>query len=316
MEALFLLYLMPNPKLKNMKALFTLCLCAPLWLFAQDITWFEPGTSLIYNYHAISGPQQYQAEFEISETVFAGNDCFKMEVIGNYPFLCTPFNTPLYFYASNDSVFFALEVDSNFRLAYNFNAEVGDFWDYQIPVSDVAVDFFRATVVAIDNVIIDGNEVKEMVLTYQSMYTPPHVEIYPEEIIVREFIGSINGFFIPLGNLIACDAETSINLRCFNSPSINYINPEFGSCTVSAPTANAPESLKIYPNPTSDYIKIDMPTNAESTIRILQLDGKLVFNQTGITGSERITLPELSAGMYIVEVLNTENRYFGKVLVN
>lgn len=106
-----------------------------------------------------------------------------MEVIGDYPFLCNPFDTPVYLYESNDSVFFAMEVGGNFRLAYNFNAEVGEFWDYQLPISDVAVVFFRATVVAVDNVIIDGNEVKEMILAYQSMYTPPHVEIVLEEIM-------------------------------------------------------------------------------------------------------------------------------------
>lgn len=307
---------MPNPEHQNMKAFFTLCLCAPLWVWGQDLTWFETGSSWIYNYQTVSGPEQFQAEFQISETVFAGKDCFKMEVIGDYPFLCTPFDAPIYLYASNDSVFLGMEVSGNFRLAYNFNAEVGDFWDYQLPISEVAVDFFRVHVIAVDNVMMDGNEVKEMVLTYQSMFTAPHVEIFPEEIIVRQFLGSTNGFFLPLGHLLACDAETSIALQCFNSPSINYSNPEFGSCFLSTQTVNDPESILIYPNPASDYINIKMAINTESRIRIFQLDGKLVFNQSMNSGSERINLPKLSSGMYIVEISDVESRFFRKVLVS
>ena len=146
-----------------MKALFTLCLCAPLWVFAQETTWFESGSSFIYNYQTVASPDQHQVAFEISETVFAGRDCVKMKVVGGYPFLCTPFDTPIYFYESNDSVFFAMEVDDSFRLAYNFNAEVGSGWEYALPVSESVIDYFNVEVMAVNTSMVDGNEVKGMV---------------------------------------------------------------------------------------------------------------------------------------------------------
>src|SRR5690554_711045 len=197
-----------------MKALFTLCLCAPLWVFSQETTWFESGSSFIYNYQTVASPDQYQAEFAMSEAVFADRDCVKMEAVGGYPFLCTPFDTPMYFYESNDSVFFAMEVDDNFRLAYNFNAEVGSGWEYALPVSQSVIDYFNVEVIAVNTVIVDGHEVKEMVLKYQSIAAERHVEIFPEEIRVREYLGAMNTFFIPLGHILACVAETSIALQC------------------------------------------------------------------------------------------------------
>lgn len=284
--------------------------------FSQEsLTWFEPDASWIYNYQTIAGPEQFQAAFEITETEFAGQQCVKMEVVGDYPFLCTPFDSPIYFYESNDSVFFAMEVDDNFRLAYDFNSEVGSEWEYALPVSESVINYFNVEVIAVNTVMVDGHEVKEMVLEYHSATPEPLVEIFPEEITVREFLGGINSFFIPLGHQIMCDAETSIALQCLNSISVNYINPDFGTCTVSASKVNSPESIKVYPNPANDYIYIDASFNAGAKMQILQLDGKLIFSHVIVSETERIDLPKLNAGMYIVEVSDEDNRYFGKVFI-
>ena len=298
-----------------MKAIFILLFCIPLFVFSQDNSWFEPGTSWTYNYQNWSGPDHYQVNFEISESVLAGQACAKMETVGEYPFLCAPFETPFYFYESNDSVFYASEVDNTFRLAYNFNAEPGDSWDFSIPLPEGVIEPYTVEVIEVNSLVVDGNNLKEMILNYQNVSEQPQTEIFPEEFSVIEFIGSTKGLFVPFGQLAFCDAETAIHLQCFNSSSISYINPDFETCFLSVHDIQNPLMLTFYPNPATDFITLETPFEYNSKVRIIQPDGKSVLFNTITSQSARIDLPQLSSGVYFVEILNAENRYVGKLIV-
>lgn len=299
-----------------MKSFFTILFLLPFCLFAQENSWFEPNSTWTYNYGNISGPDHYQATFGITETTFAGKACAKMDM-DNFPFMCFPVSSPYYFYESNDSIFFATGVDSTFQLAFDFNAQPGDSWTYNVPVEMTnSVENFQVNVLAVNEMDIDGNTVKELVLTYINLSLPPHsVEIYPEEISVLEFIGAIPGFFIPLGRISACDYETGLQIQCFESPTLQYTNPEFGSCILALPSANSPVKLKIYPNPARDYINIHSDISVNSILRIRQLDGKVVYTEMIDSKTERIKLPALSAGMYMVEVSTDEIKHYGKLQI-
>ncbi len=230
-----------------MKAIFTLLFYIPLFVFSQDNSWFEPGTSLTYNYQNWSGPDLYQVNFEVSDAILAGQACAKMETVGEYPFVCTPFETPFYFYESNDSVFYASEVDNTFRLAYNFNAEAGDTWDFSFPLIEGGIETYTVEVIEVNSIEIDGNNLKELVLNYQNVSEQPETEIFPEEFSVIEFIGSTKGLFVPFGQLAFCDAETAIQLQCFNSSSLSYINPDFETCFLSVDDIQKPLILNFSP---------------------------------------------------------------------
>ena len=63
------------------------------------------------------------------------------------------------------------------------------------------------------------------------------------------------------------------------------------------------EAIKIYPNPTQDYISIDNTENLAVKADIYSVTGKLVLSSS-LTGSERINVQELPAGNYILKLLD------------
>ena len=298
-----------------MKAIFTLLFIAPFCLFAQENAWFEQNTTWTFNYGNLVGPERFQVSFGMEETTLANKACVLIET-DNYPFACSPVAPPYYFYESNDSIFFATETEAVFRLAYDFNAAPGDTWEHVVPVEEFATsDTFDVEVLSVSDVDIDGSSVKKLMLAYTNTSQTPHLEIYPSEISVLEYIGSTIGFFVPLGSGIACDNETDIKLQCFDAPLLDYTNPEFGTCFLSAPSAIEPVQLKIYPNPAKDNFTIDMDFSGTSDLKIMQLDGKLVYTETIQSGLKEIQLPALTSGMYIVEVKSTKIVYVGKLQI-
>lgn len=299
-----------------MKAFFAFFCLAPLLTLAQDINWFEPGSSWTYNYQTIDGPEQFQSNFIIDGTTFADQACVIMETAGDYPFLCSPFPTPFYFYESNDSVFFATEIDSTFRLAYNFTADVGDSWPFIIPLSiDGSVETYNVEVVALSTINFDGTDVKKMLLNYQNISENPVLEIYPEEMSIIQYLGATHELFAPFGKYTFCDALSTVQIQCFNSPSLNYTNPEFGNCILSVPQASEQRVLKFYPNPARDYITITTDLTGNSMLKITQLDGKIVYYRPIDSGTEKVGIADLSVGMYIIEVSTANERSFGKLLI-
>lgn len=308
---------MNKKKIQHQKTAFIISLSLFISLngICQNPSWFEPGTSWTYNYGVVSGPERYQVTFDISEAVFADRDCVKMEAGDDYAFQCSPIAPPYYFYESNDSVFFATPEDGTFRLAYDFGAETGDTWSHIIPVEATSsVDTFQVEVLEVNEIDVAGETLKELVLAYTNV-SQNAVEIFPAEISVLEYIGATSDLFVPLGKLSPCDFETTVNIQCFSSPSFEYINPAFGTCTVAVPDIDGGEELSIYPNPASDAITINWTGNEKGRIRIIQLDGKVVLDQRLNFASAKITLPELSSGMYMVEVSNEESRNYKKLYV-
>lgn len=299
-----------------MKTLFTFLIFIPIIVVAQAPNWFEPSSSWTYNHGVVSGPEHFQSTFGIAESVFADKTCAKMEPIESSSFGCFPIQPPYYFYESNDSIFYASEIDSTFRLAYNFNAMPNESWTFIVPsdVLDLA-DTFNVVVQNVNSILIDGITIKELLLEYTNISQNPIIEIYPQEITVLEYVGALSYFLVPFGQLGFCDDETNIQLQCFVSPSFGYVNPEFETCLVSVPTLEKHNSLHIYPNPASDVITLELKENSIGTIRIMQFDGKLVFSQSLSFAEARITLPSLSPGMYLVEVINPNGRYIQKLQI-
>ncbi|MBA3898807.1 MAG: T9SS type A sorting domain-containing protein [Bacteroidetes bacterium] len=83
------------------------------------------------------------------------------------------------------------------------------------------------------------------------------------------------------------------------------------------------KALKIYPNPTKNYLNIEYnQTKATDKVhlRIMGLNGSLIYNEiiSGFAGkfSKNIDLSGISRGVYFVEILAGEERIVKKVVVN
>ena len=81
-------------------------------------------------------------------------------------------------------------------------------------------------------------------------------------------------------------------------------------------STNSPEleSLNVFPNPTSDYLRIDqngLSINGELNVSILNTQGQLIINQTG----DIIDVQALSQGMYYYKITIGEYETKGKFIV-
>lgn len=78
--------------------------------------------------------------------------------------------------------------------------------------------------------------------------------------------------------------------------------------------------MSFFPNPTKEILHINFGklTNQKSIINIVDINGKLVYNSTieNPTIIERINLPKLAKGMYLVNVTSGNNEVKKKIIID
>jgi hypothetical protein len=60
--------------------------------------------------------------------------------------------------------------------------------------------------------------------------------------------------------------------------------------------------IQIYPNPTSDFIKVIYPFEEQTTLNILSLEGKILKTIKLVSNNNIIDIKDLSTGVYIIEI--------------
>ena len=294
--------------------------------YTQDLLWLEVGSEWTYQHGVFSGPEHYQVTYGITEqTTFAGKQCAKMERISSLALGCMSLQPPFYFYVSNDSLFYANESDSTFRLIADFGASVGDSWKYQVitDIDDpVVVDTFLVTVTGVNLLNIEGNELRELELDYEwlgsSFYEDLWLGLYSDNL--TEVIGGF-GFFAPFGQLGFCDYEIDVNFQCFESPSFSYLNPEYPSCDYILGFESVESTLpSVFPNPTSGIINVEIPVSwvaSEGTVQLFNSHGQIVYNHTGsLNNLSRIDLSHYSKGIYLLSIESGNERGMAKLVVD
>jgi len=295
--------------------LFLAILITPVVLHAQNPPWLEVGSEWTYQNGHIGGPEHFQFKYGITEeTVFAGQACAKMEKLdfGMGGMWCRTLIDPYYFYESNDSLFFASELDSTFRLVADFGAMVGDSWLYILPApffddEIIVVDTFLITVTNVDIINIDDHNLRKLSLDVEWLgNSDPSLEFFQElyfDVHMIEIIGG-TGFFAPLGRYSTCDAETTVRFQCFDSENLNYINPFYPACDfiLSTNESTELEAMHIFPNPANSWVRIDGHAAAQvHRVEVYNLSGQLVRSHTlQQSGNGIIDVSALPPGMYVV----------------
>ena len=87
--------------------------------------------------------------------------------------------------------------------------------------------------------------------------------------------------------------------------------------SVDIPVVERPErEVKIYPNPTSDEIRISLPDEMENAgIQIFDLTGKIIFSAEQSQKTATYPVAHLSKGMYIVIIKSYDFFASHKVIV-
>lgn len=74
-------------------------------------------------------------------------------------------------------------------------------------------------------------------------------------------------------------------------------------------------SIKMYPNPSSKIVTIELPVNANYNINIIDIAGKMVMQQNASGGTNQLNISSLTSGTYLVEVIDRKgNRKTEKLI--
>lgn len=86
--------------------------------------------------------------------------------------------------------------------------------------------------------------------------------------------------------------------------------------TVTSSPSFVEQTIRIYPNPTSNILTIELPTSSkQSQLQIFDLNGRLSFEQF-ISSYNKIDLSGLSKGLYMLSVINDTQVYRAKLTID
>ncbi len=74
------------------------------------------------------------------------------------------------------------------------------------------------------------------------------------------------------------------------------------------------EKVKLYPNPATSFVNVDLPADAE--LRLVNITGQELMSQKNTSVSERIDLSNLSKGIYFIQIIHNSEHATIKLLKN
>lgn len=276
---------------------------------AQDSQWFELGTTWTFSHEFAfdQNQQEYIAEFQVTEILeYNGHLSSKIESTQG-GLTCLSVQPPYYLYESNDSVFYSSGSLEGFELAYIFGGS--ESWIFPV-ISDFSyAEDYLITVMDSEVENIGGLDIEVLTLEYLNSGEGIN-EIYPTNIRVIEYVGALNFFVVPFGNFGLCDGEYNIKLRCFSSPSFDYQNPEFTSCTLSLDEVQKNHQI-FFPNPAAENISWAEPIDQ---ISVFDATGKLLL-QKQINGEQSLSVEHLPSGFYTVLFQDGDTNFSQKIII-
>lgn len=122
-------------------------------------------------------------------------------------------------------------------------------------------------------------------------------------------------------NNVALPNETNQILKKYGGSNSYYVVVGEGACTskssVLAITATELESItriKVYPNPTTDYITVDLPTQDTYVLRVIDTNGKvLIEKQSSDQKQIKIDLSDLHSALYFVNLSSKKHIFNAKI---
>jgi hypothetical protein len=188
----------------------------------------------------------------------------------------------------NNQVFFF--EDDTFKLLFDFNLTAGDTLTFSVPQNHQYYDItcgnqiddsdLQLARVKVDSIIQGNFDGQFLNMFYTSPIYPETTEFFSWDLgIVIERIGSTSGIF---GfSITQCLGGDIGHFRCYND-SLIFIQNSIEECDYVLTSKNALNSksdLLIFPNPTSNYLFINLPFHEQLIVEIYNQLGQLQFSK-------------------------------------
>lgn len=272
--------------------LFSLSFCG----FSQNVNWASVGTTWRYDYFAfgVEGFTTYEVE---KDTTVNGILCSKVTILNEYSNFGVPGYTseePSFFTYEEDSILY-FTTQTQFDTLMNLKASPGDSWSL---VNQSCTEDIYVEVLDTGRTTINGCENKWIAYSYEGFNTV--VDTF------YSYYGSVEHAFAYFDYCQegAIDVPVSVNLRCYDDGNCTYLNgtPDCESLNVKSEIFES-AGFRLYPNPASDNITIELSNNVKSTetnYQIIDLNGNVVL-EGGLVNSS-VDVSKLDSGVYFVRI--------------
>lgn len=232
-------------------------------------------------------------------------------------------DTTFYLYGENRQVFLYEAQNNSFRKLYDFNLNTGDTLSVarlgETPLFFPEPGFSTPAFV----VIVDSTSTYEINgLQLKVQHTSPLQDSTGQLLSYHEFsnrtiehIGNTDQFF---GHpVIRVLAGFYGYLVCYSeNGQVLYGNPD---CIFTSIEKNTEFSWNLYPNPSADFLNINLPHNLNSSITaiISDLQGRELLNQNfnGHQNEISISINHLASGSYLIHIQQNGKRVGSKLFV-
>ncbi|MDD3876906.1 MAG: T9SS type A sorting domain-containing protein [Bacteroidales bacterium] len=291
-------------------------------------TWFPEGATWYYGCTSFA-MEGYQKLYYTKDTIIKGLE-FKtiasLHVI--YDFINASTNTYLneeaYFLREDSNIvyWYHQNLDTIYTL-YNFNSSIGDTW--KIPPDPIATEndtafygsFTIALVDSIDHVVINGDSLKRIFLTYSGSSTCYYggTGSYCIGNVIVEKMGALAWLF-PTSTYIM-DLYTCGSLRCYEDISFPLHNFYPSTpCDFTVGIENHPQNstIKIYPNPTNNYVDITGLKPGITMLEVNDIYGRILLQKELTQESNRVCLKGLYNGILFFHLIYKDEIYIEKII--
>jgi hypothetical protein len=197
----------------------------------------------------------------------------------------------LFYYDQNDNI------DS---LYIDYNAQIGDTLQ-----GELGITFLNDSIQKIDSIIINGTY--RHVFYMDTILGPVIIEGIGHQSEIDQSIGE---FLLPVGPGIGF----GYSIYCYGQNDVPLWDSggNGGNCNldVGIDEENI-SSIKIYPNPASNFIHIELENTNTALVSIFDTRGKQVLS----TSKNKMDVSQLNPGLYIVEVYQDNNSFQSKLII-
>jgi hypothetical protein len=298
-----------------MKHIQILLLCLIInFAKGQTVTeWFPIGAEYYYDYityNQIGGPND-SGFFKLSvqkDTFINPKNC---KVLAGQSTdgsgRTSMYHEKFYVYESNNEVYRFYKND--FFKIYDFNLTVGDSISFPSPKVNSTCDTIKCFIDSIKLEPKYGN-LKIQYFHFNKICKQPRVASnYNIEFMGHELFMFTNDFIVP-------DAAEPTSLRCYKdfTNNINYTERDCEFRSTSILNQKKLDFVKVYPNPSTDYLIIENQLNEATNIHILNNVGQIMKTIQLEKGINKMDITDLNIGIYFYTIRIIDQVQAGKIV--
>ncbi len=308
--------------MKRIFVLFILTSLTIVSIYGQN--WVKNDAVWHYDYY-VTGSGFYKIEIG-TDTIIQNKNCQKY-LTKKYVFYLQPAGMYLlsaiddisvdYTYTSGDTVFYY--ANNKFYTLYNFNANIGDEWVVNDEPNPLTSCDTLSKVKVIDTASFNINGINRRAILLETVVgSPMGIDGW-----IVENVGSIGAHLLfPSARvcndtIVAC--EEQLVFKCFQDSLIGLYNPSGIECEyllIHEGIAELKNQLfDVYPNPTSDFINIELRETGEYQLTLFDQSGRVIKSEKLTTKKEKINLTGFPNGVYTLRIESDKGGVTSKIII-